>query len=90
MNEHELMEFLTTDTEVSDEKLTNDIAGYINDLILNDFNKLVALLYRIDINEEKLKKLLKETTGEDAGAIIARLIIERQSQKIASRKKFRS
>ena len=90
MNEYELMEFLTTETEVSDKKLINDIAGYINDLLLNDFNKLVALLYRIDINEEKLKKLLKETTGEDAGVIIARLIIERQSQKIATRKKFRS
>ena len=55
------------------------------DDICNNFNKLISLLYRLDINESKLKQLLADSPGEDAGMIIAELIIERQLQKIKSR-----
>lgn len=60
----------------------------INDLILNDFSKLVQLLYQADVPEDKLKILLKQNTGTDAAEIIAGLLLERQLQKIGSRKKF--
>ena len=46
---------------------------------------LVQILYRIDVSEKKIKTLLKENQGSDAGKIIASLIIERQMQKIKSR-----
>ena len=62
------------------------LAEKINDLILNDFQKLVFILYRMDINETKLKQLLNENPQTDAGIIVARLMIERQEQKIKSRK----
>ena len=65
------------------------ISEYINKLIGEDFEKLVSLLYRIDVSEYKLKNLLQENPGEDAGRIIAALIIERQEQKIETRKQFR-
>lgn len=64
------------------------LSAYINQLIKNDFDKLIAYLYRIDVNEQKLKSLLQDNPGEDAGNIIATLIIERQQQKIKSRKQF--
>lgn len=57
----------------------------INDLINNDFQKLVSILYRMDVNEIKLKQLLNENQGTDAGIIIGQLMIERQEQKIRSR-----
>jgi hypothetical protein len=57
----------------------------INFLIINDFNKLIYILYRADINEQKLNKLLSENKKEDAGKIIAALFIQRQIQKIKSR-----
>ncbi len=57
----------------------------INFLILNDFNKLIYILYRADINEQKLNKLLAENKQEDAGKIIAALFIQRQLEKIKSR-----
>ncbi|MBS1946852.1 MAG: hypothetical protein JST47_03720 [Bacteroidetes bacterium] len=69
-------------------ELKRKLAQHINDLINSDFEKLVSLLYRIDINERKLKALLKEHKNEDAGALIAELIIERQLQKIITRAKF--
>jgi hypothetical protein len=58
----------------------------INELINNDFQKLVSILYRMDVDENKLRELLKKNPGTDAGIIIARLMIARQEQKIRSRK----
>jgi type III secretory pathway component EscR len=64
------------------------LSVYINELIQTDFQKLVFILYRIDVNETKLKKILQENPGEVSGRIIADLIIERQLQKIKSRQQF--
>lgn len=64
------------------------LSEYINNLVKNDFDKLVTYLYRIDVNEQKLKTLLQQNQQEDAGSIIATLIIERQQQKIKTREQF--
>jgi len=64
------------------------LAERINELIQNDFQKLVSILYRMDVSEEKLKSLLQENQGVDAGHIITALMIERQLQKIKSRRQF--
>lgn len=61
------------------------LADFINQLILEDFEKLVTLLYRIDVSEKKLKTMLAEHSMSDAGKIIAQLIIDRQIQKIKTR-----
>jgi hypothetical protein len=74
--------------KISLEELRNQLKEKINQLIQNDFQKLVSVLYRIDVNERKLKFLLQENVGEDAAVIIADLIIERQLQKIKSRQQF--
>ena len=55
-----------------------------------DFNHLIQVLYRIDVSETKLKQVLKDNPNEDAGKIIARLIIERQQQKMISRNSFKN
>lgn len=61
------------------------LSQIINEMILKDFERLVNLLYRIDVNEKKLKAILSQQTNTEAGKIIAALIIERQSEKIKSR-----
>lgn len=75
--------------QISLNKLKLKLSAHINQLIQTDFQKLVVVLYRMDISENKLKLLLKENPGIDAGKIIAGLIIERQLQKINSRRQFR-
>jgi hypothetical protein len=65
------------------------LAEKINALIRNDFGALVQLLYRVDVNESKLRRLLEENADEDAGNLIAGLIIERQWQKIETRRQYR-
>ena len=67
----------------------HQLAHSINDLIENDFAGLVQILYRKDISESKLKELLAENTGHDSGWIIANLLIEREQQKIESRKLYK-
>lgn len=62
------------------------LTARINFLIINDFNKLIYILYRADINENKLNKLLAENKKEDAGKIIAALFIQRHLEKIKSRR----
>jgi hypothetical protein len=57
----------------------------INALLNHDFQKLVSILYRMDVSETRLVQLLKENPGENAAVIIADLMIERQLQKIKSR-----
>ena len=83
---HEFPEVLE---KYSEEDLENYLAVYINKLIDKDFNKLVNLLYRIDISEQKLKIALQnEDKTISSSKTIAKLIIERQLQKLEFRKKF--
>ena len=70
-------------------ELKGNMSKYINYLIQHNFNQLLNHLYRIDINESRLQQLLRENTGEDAAQIIAQLIIERQLQKIQTRREFK-
>jgi hypothetical protein len=69
--------------------LLSELAEYINHLIQTDFNRLVAILYRIDISEDTLNLTLKGNQGTDAGLLIARLVLERQLQKIQMRQQFK-
>ncbi len=86
---HYLVQHFDLREKVSAAGIENLLAEKINDLIQNDFESLINLLYRIDVSEKKLKQLLSENRSEDAGKIIAQLIIERQSEKIRSRQKNR-
>jgi hypothetical protein len=71
------------------EALETMLAEKVNGMIRENFDQLLQLLYRIDINEQRLRRLLVENEGEDAGRIIARLIMERQWEKMESRRQFR-
>jgi len=66
----------------------SDLIAYINDCIQNDFNKLVQLLYRIDVSEEKLKYILQLNPNEDAAKLIAAVIVERLAATKAARASF--
>ena len=71
------------------EELKQKLTLHINHLINYDFEKLVFYLYRIDVDESKMKHLLDQKEGENAAELIADLIIERQLEKIKSRRQFR-
>ncbi len=68
---------------------TKQLVITINQLLLNDFNALISILYKLDVSEEKLKKKLKENEQIPAAEIIAELIINREAEKQAMRKQFK-
>jgi hypothetical protein len=70
------------------EEVESILAEKINGMIRDDFNGLVQLLYRIDVEEPRLRYLLQQHKGEDAGKIIAHLIIDRLLKKIETRRKY--
>jgi hypothetical protein len=63
------------------EDLRQRLIDHVNYLLLNDFNRLVQLLYRVDVDEIKLKNLLHDQPQTDAGILIADLLIQRQHEK---------
>jgi hypothetical protein len=91
MNNDELVQSLNNDlalqlpAAITSDAIQEKLAAFINNLINTNFERLISLLYRIDISEAKLKSLLHNSPGKNAGDIIAALIIERQLQKIKLR-----
>lgn len=75
---------------ISLQELREKLTFLLNDLIQNDFQKLVAILYKVDVDETKLKQILKDQAEKDAGTIIAELILEREIQKIETRRLYKS
>ncbi len=63
------------------------IMRVVEDLMAKDFNRLINTLYRIDVSEEKLKEALALSTDNPA-SVITKMILERQLQKIETRKKY--
>jgi hypothetical protein len=64
------------------------LRDYLNDLINHDFQKLIFVLYKVDVNERKLKRVLSAANA-DAASVLADLIIARQVEKMNSRKAFK-
>jgi len=83
-----IIEAANSITEKPPEVFRLQLSSYINDLINKDFNALIQLLYRVDVNEQKLKTLLKQHQDVDTSLLIADLIVERQLQKIATKRYF--
>ena len=72
------------------QELKEQLISIVNSLLLHDFNKLVQILYRVDVREQKLKELLQKNPQTDAAIIIADLLIERQEEKIKTKQSFKT
>ncbi len=87
VNELQKFQLKISDQIISFDELKKVLSGIINYLITNDFSRLISVLYRLDISEKKLQQLLK-TSNTSAEDIIAEMIIERQQERIKTRKLF--
>jgi hypothetical protein len=85
----DIEQLLQLTSQLNADELRQQLVLHINHLLLNDFNRLVLVLYRVDVSEKKLKELLQVNPQTDAAIIIADLLIERQQQKIKTKESFR-
>lgn len=66
------------------------LARYLDELISHDFNKLISILYRVDVSEEKAKiALANKTKNETDGHTLAKLLIAREREKLKWREQFK-
>lgn len=71
-------------------ELQQHLAIFISFLLENHLERLFSGLYRLDIDERKVKFALSTLATEPADWAIAKLIIERQKQKAVSRLLYQS
>lgn len=84
-----LLKTETDGTSLEFTKIRQQLISIVKELIHCDFEKLLAILYRIDVDEKKLKFALFESNSPAAETIVD-LIIERQLQKLKYRELFRN
>jgi hypothetical protein len=81
---------LSADDTVLDEAALLDLfTARVEELMRDNLDLLLSSLYRLDIYEEKIEKAL-HSPDVPAARGIAALIIERQKEKISTRKKYNS
>ena len=68
------------------DKLKAWLAHEIQLLIDRDFHSFLNMLYRIDVDEQKAKEAFAD---KDPSMKLAELIIERELQKVESRRKYK-
>lgn len=71
------------------DEIKERLSGFVRQCMESDFQKLILLLYRVDVDENKLRRLLEESTGVDTDKLIAGLILERQLEKIRSKETYK-
>jgi len=70
-------------------EIISRLSNLINNLLDSDIQGLLSLLYRIDVSEQKVKTILATVNPGEMAEQIAVLIIERQIQKINTRRKYK-
>ncbi|QHS61443.1 hypothetical protein [Chitinophaga agri] len=70
------------------EQLEEALAVKLEELISTDFQQFVLLLYKIDVSEHSIRQVLEADLTPAVYRKIAALLIDRQQEKIISRKKY--
>ncbi len=61
------------------------LAEKIKEMMQNNFEKLQNILYRIDLDQQKVHELYLQTANGDFPYSLAKLIIDRQLAKVKTR-----
>lgn len=77
-------EYKTLDQSTLEERLSL----FIQDLLEHNFAKLTHMIYRHDVKEAKFNEALEEPSLKLQANAIARLVVERELQKVETRKKY--
>ena len=75
-------------TPPSEEELLLCLSDRIAWLIEHNMEYLLSLLYRNDVEESKIYFALSPFDPDPANIALAKLVIERQKQRMATRKKY--
>ena len=82
-------ELETPENPMSEAELLAYLANVIGYMIEKKLDYLLSLLYRLDVSESKINRALMPGNPEDANVALARLVIERHKQRIATKRAYR-
>jgi hypothetical protein len=74
---------------ISEEDLEKALSAVIYRMIDYELEKLFSILYRLDINEQKVHAALKKNNDIAPHIAIAKLIIKRHKEKLITRQQYR-
>ncbi|WP_231426077.1 hypothetical protein [Pedobacter sp. Leaf250] len=87
-----LIQIISKDFDINENLTENQLRAAMVDaftyLIDNDFQKLIQILYKADVDQYKLKELLETVEGKSSAEIIADAYIVRQMAKLETWKKY--
>ena len=55
----------------------------------SDFEKLLHIMYRLDIDESKFISVISGTYGNDVSGKLAEIVIERELKKMETRNRYK-
>src|SRR5207249_4265673 len=73
------------DVEKNIEQFRKKLSDHIVHLLEKDYHRLLAILYRVDVDEQKMRDCLGGADLSEAADCLASAIIERQMEKIRYR-----
>ena len=68
------------------QELSDQLVPVFNNLLKSDRQKLMRMLYIIDISEDKLSSTIKKYSNQKLETVISHLVIERELQKVITRR----
>jgi len=71
------------------QKLRDRLVIVISEMLDDDFNRLLNLLYRMDVSEEKVKRAFVPGQPGSISEDLADLVLQREIQKILTRRKYK-
>lgn len=71
-----------------EEKAIDFLAKAIRQMLDRDFERLLQICYRVDLGEEKLKRILHESEPDQVAPDLARALWERQKMKVEIRRRY--
>ena len=80
---------LSFDEHLQDEKLLESLSDRIAHLLMYEMESFMTLMYRMDVSEKKVATALSPNQAEAPNVALAKLVIERQMERMATKKKYK-
>lgn len=82
-------ELQTTEETLTEEDLLRLLAEQVAYMIDYQLEVLLSLMYRLDVDERKVSAALSPVAPEAPAIAIARLVLERQKQRIFTKQQYK-
>jgi hypothetical protein len=84
-----IQKYMEMESTPTNENVLEVLTSSVMYLLLHDMEKLLNILYRIDVNEPKVKAAFAQNNPKLIAPTIAQLILDRELQKAESRRKYK-